>query len=187
MNPHFLNTLSRDFHLFLASPREYLYSYAYSATRKKTVRPFSHHAYLTGQGLVSQIKSALPGCPVYFIGSTGLQILGSGDIDIIVECSSVLFGQSLPKLISLYGPPQKSRSLFHEWSFLKNGHPVELSLIDPTSHEFVIRMQVFKVLSTNKIKLNQYARLLTGLNGKSEREYDKCRLLFFNHLISNKL
>jgi hypothetical protein len=180
-----LNTkIHRDIMLLIKSPKEYLYSFSYSNVNKKTIKPFNQKCYQTGYNLTRIIRKKLSSCKVHFVGSTSLKIPGSGDIDILIESPSKEFKKYLSKLITLFGKPKKSRVFFHEWKFYKNKYLVELSLIDPNCHEFKVRMKIYNTLKNDRIKLALYKKLLTNLNGETEREYDRNRQIFFNELLN---
>lgn len=168
--------------LLINSPRGYLYSFTLPSDQFVSIKPYSPDVQRIAKQIIHQISSACPLLPVCFFGSSALAIDGLGDIDIFVECSAEYLSTYLPSFTALFGHYSNKEPQFVEWKFIRHGHSVDLTLIDPSHRNFRDSLLAFHLLESRPDLLNEYRQLKHAMNGKSLRAYNQETLHFFNRL-----
>ena len=172
----------REFKLLWENPREYLYSFTYSATKTVHIGSYDPEVTKLGERLVAQIKQNHPELDVRFLGSAALKIAGQRDIDILVGCNPDYFPRYEPALVTLFGPAQKKRKQFMEWHLEIDQCDVEILMVNPNSPMFKDPIKTCATLQQNPLLRAQYELLKRNSNGISVREYKKRRLVFFHQI-----
>ncbi len=169
--------------LFMQTPREFLYLYAYSPRKRVRIKPYNPKALRVGRRVVKRIEKMHPDLSVHFIGSAVLHLPGQNDVDLYVPVAPYDIPRYLPGFIKLFGTPDKSRKRFAEWHVRVDGVRVDLLLVDPLLDMFYKPMSTHETLVRHPRLLKQYRDMKTSLNNVPIREYQKQRLLFFNKVL----
>ncbi len=175
----FLPTFSRDIMLFLRAPKEFLFSFTYPTNTYVTIKPYDPKVTDMGKDIIKEIHKVYPELIVHLLGSTALEIAGQRDIDLIAECSASDFNRYLPGLVKLFGEPEKTHTLFVEWSFTKSDCDIQFLLIDPKAPLYKKMIKTNKKLASSKKLAKAYEKVKLEANGVSVREYARRRLEFF--------
>jgi hypothetical protein len=174
-----VSIIMRDVMLLWKNPKEYLYSFTYSNTKKVAIYPFDISVQQFGEHLVKTIETKYPHMHVQIFGSTALGIAGQKDIDLMIYCSPKDLPAYTNQLATLFGPPIKQRNQFSEWSFEKDSYAIQIMIIDP-GHPIAKKMHnTYEVLKKNHSYVREYEAIKVSSNGVSEREYTRRRLQFF--------
>jgi len=174
--------LKRNIQLLFDSPRDFIFSHFYSETEKVYLKKYNPKAKIAAENLILKLKKITPETKVYLVGSTGLEIDGTGDIDIFATTKENLH-KIAKKYLPLIGKPSKIRLDFIRWDFLYMGAPVELFLNHPDNKHFQEQLKLYKLLKENPKHLKEYNELKKKINGTSVKEYIRERMSFFNKLI----
>lgn len=177
-----LFNFKRDMGLLFNSPREYIYSFTFSGSRKVVMNKFDNNAKKTGLILIKKLSKSIPEIELMFIGSVFLEISGQNDIDIVSICKDSELFLCVNKLIDVLGKPAKCKREFSQWDGVYNGYKYELLLSTP-DNRLLNRIIIDNTLiSNNKDYLESYTKLKENSNGFSYREYERRRIAFFNRI-----
>lgn len=171
------------FRLLLTAPREFLYSFTYSATKKTKLHTFDPDTKRMGVSIVRELKRLLPESSVRFFGSANLEIDGMNDIDIFVATPLKSFAQTTTILKEKYGNPTKVRPFRLEWIKRIDGYPVEIILLTSHDAQFQDQVVIYEALESDRKLLAEYVALKESLVGESERTYHRNRILFFEAIL----
>lgn len=147
------------------------------------VYPFDDTATKTASEIITSIKNIYQNLDVKHMGASALKISGQNDLDIYAFSNPLQFESYLSGLITLFGEPAHKHETFIEWSFNKNGLPVQFYLTDPGSETMKKQIKVFEILKNNKDLLKEYEKLKEEMNGKSFREYQEKKYNFYYRIL----
>lgn len=175
--------IKRDLTLLWQSPKNYLYNLLVIPNAPVKIYAYNPKAEVIAQEIKEQITHVLKAAKVEFVGSAALKLPGYKDIDIFIPTSSKNLREYNLLLEQLFGKPAKRRKSFSEWHLYKKGYAVELMLIDKTHKAYTEQKKVFTILKRYKRIREEYIRLKLASKGISQREYQKKRMTFYNHLV----
>lgn len=172
-------------HLFalVKYPKDYLYSFTYKSNQKIHIKPWDKQAKKVADLLIAKIKRAIPLSTPELIGSTGLGIVGQGDVDLLIPARQRDFSSYLPILTKLFGKPQKISHSMIQWKLKEQGISIDLDLIDVTSPRYNEQIHIFNILNSSREILKQYEDFKNKMNGASVQEYDRGQIKFFDSLL----
>jgi|SRR3989344_6728455 len=147
--------------------------------------PYDSHINQIASDIISSIHQKYPDLEVMHMGASGLQISGQGDIDIYCLVLPADAPKYLDGLMKLFGPPISSKPDSVAWNFQKDGHEVELYLTDPDSKGMKRQIAVYQKLKVNQKLLAEYEQLKQRLNGKSFREYQEKKYVFYHEILGD--
>lgn len=165
--------------------RKYLISLPKNTLVK--IFPFNKTAVEKISGLIlDRLRSSISEVwPIQFLGSSALGISGQKDIEVFILCPSDSFQPYIPMLMKEFGSPNPwikgTTSIGWEWE--EDGYNVELYLTDPEAPETIEQLQVFDLLKENQTLKAEYENLKLSFDGKSYRDYQKAKYLFFNRIL----
>ncbi len=133
--------------------------------------------------VIDSIHQRYPDLEVIYMGASGLQISGQGDIDIYCLATSADALKYLAGLTELFGQPKSSKPGSVAWNFQKDGHEVELYLTDPDSEGMKRQIAVYQKLKNNSDLLKEYEQLKQSMNGKSLKEYREKKYEFYHKIL----
>jgi len=182
-----INLLKTHINLLLHSSKDYIYSFKYSDKESIKINPYDPKSSIIANNLMNEINKVCPLLKLYLIGSVGLRIEGRGDIDIYATAPLDKFKEAILKIATVFGKPVKIRKNQAEWKFKYNCFSVEIVLTNPQDKSFLKQIRLFNLLKNNKLYLREYRNLKNGLNNRSEKEYIRKRMEFFNRILSSNL
>lgn len=174
-------TLTDHLKMFLQTPKAYIYAYRYSNSDTVKFTPYQQNNFRLAKDIEKIIKLKIPTAQVYLIGSTGLGILGKGDIDIFVTVPKKR-NKAISVINSIFGQSRKIRKDFVEWETPYKKAEVEITLTAPDSKLLEEQLKIFNLLKKPKYK-KEYSALKEECHGKSKRYYTFRKLLFFNQML----
>lgn len=175
--------IKRDIQYLLTCPKDYLYSFTHSFKKKVEIVPYDSKLNSQANEIKKSIAANFPELKFYLFGSAALKIAGRKELDIFITTQDQIKEKYLNELEKKYGKPSKIRNDYVEWDFILKGVPVELTLSRENSKEFRHQLKVFNFFKSNAQSLKEYENLKRKLNGKTEREYNIERDLFFRKKI----
>ncbi len=153
------------------------------------VKPFNPHIREVADGIIAQIKKALPDSDLHFGGAAALGIAGQNDIDISILYDPAEFDLYFSTLEKIFGTPSrigtspKNKSV--KWKFNRDGFDVELYISlkgSPASQE---QIKVFELLSKSKEFRDAYERTKLPYGPIDFKEYMRKKYEFFNKILEN--
>jgi GrpB-like predicted nucleotidyltransferase (UPF0157 family) len=174
-----ISLILRNIILLLVTPKDFLYSFTYSPTKKVDIKNYDPNCKKISNAIIHDLKKVAPSLKIHYVGSSSLGIIGEHDIDLVAGISYKKFGNYLPALTAKFGRPNNKREKFIEWKIVNNGYNIEFSIIDPTHDAYKRKLNGIKALRENPKILKQYKFLKMNSQEVSEREYDRRKLWFF--------
>lgn len=121
---------------------------------------------------------------VFHCGSTALEILGQGEVDLYIPVNQESFNHFLEKLIEYFGNPG-SVYQFKRARFVKylEDIKIEIFLINEETDDWKNIIKFEKYLKENEEALENYKMLKQQSSGLSIQEYYRKKLEFLNKII----
>lgn len=154
-----------------------------SPTKMVDIKPFKDEIKQIVNEITKRIKKVTPKLTILHMGASALQISGQNDIDLYILASKVKFNSHLSKLIKEFGNPKNRKIDSIAWKFNMKGYEVEMYLTDPNSKPMQRQIKVFEILKGNKTYLKEYEKLKEKMNGKSFREYQEKKYIFYHKIL----
>ena len=146
------------------------------------LRPWDAKAYDYAQTIVAFLEQMFPGFSVYFIGSLALKLPGSNDVDMNVycgECSSEDIATHARKISEKYGGPLRVEPTIAQWVFEKDGVHVDIILYNSVFEGANAQVALHQKLLHSKQLQDEYKAMKERVNGRSERDYAREKIIFF--------
>ena len=172
---------------FLEKAKDYLYSFTYSSREKVKIKPYDPRTTKIAALLVQKIRWIYPTLPVYFIGSSRLQISGLRDIDLLAESTSENFKKYVPGLVRIFGTPSKRTGKFIEWKGNVQGYHVEFTLYDRSVSAFRQHIRNFEILQRDYRLRRVYEAVKKSADGLSVRDYERRKNKFLNGIATTRV
>lgn len=155
--------------------------------KKIYIYPFDTKSVDTADEIIKSINSIYPDIEVKHMGASALRISGQKDLDIYAFSNPTNFGKYLPGLTKILGEPIHKHETFIEWGFDKNGFSVQFYLTQKDSPTMQKQFKVFEILKNNPDLLKEYENLKSSLNGKSFKEYQEKKYIFYHKILNQKI
>jgi GrpB-like predicted nucleotidyltransferase (UPF0157 family) len=143
-----------------------------------------------------EIQVLLPASPsqggcdteVLHCGSTALEIVGQGEIDLYIPVSEDIFDQYLEKLTNHFGKPGSIYPL-KRVRFVKyqDNIKIEIFLINKNTDDWKNLRKFENYLQKNPKALNEYAELKENSRGLSIQQYYRKKLEFINKILEQTI
>ena len=172
---------------FLEKAKDYLYSFTYSSREKVKIKPHDPRTAKIAALLVQKIREIYPTLPVYFIGSSRLQIAGLRDIDLLAESTSANFDRYVPGLEKIFGRPSKRAGKFIEWKGNVQGYHVEFTLYDRSVSAFRQHIRNFEILQKDYRLRRAYEAVKKSADRLSVRDYERIKNKFLNGVATTRV
>ncbi len=132
---------------------------------------------------ISKLKKSLNSvCPkgrLVLIGSTGLEIFGAGDIDVLYVTPKKLLSKYAVIISSLFNEKYHQTDEMYQWKFIYENEKVELDLLSASSGRYKKLIAINRLLSENKELLSKYIALKREVQGKPAWIYYLKRIFLF--------
>ena len=157
--------------------------------KEKMVRiyPFDRFKVETIQNsIIDRVRESISEVwPLQFLGTSALGISGQKDIDAYILCPISEFNVYIPILMKEFGYAESyiAGATSVPWSWEEDGYNIELYLTDPKSPAMKRQLKVFEILKNDRELLNEYEELKQGFDGKSYRDYQKAKYIFYNKIL----
>jgi len=147
------------------------------------IKPWDAKAAKLVKKLISKVNSSFPHLEVFWSGALALGISGQNDIDLSILSSPKDFEAYLPKLISIFGEPQKKGKENIMWRTSIKGFRVDAYLGDKDSESIKLHKTIFKLLNSNQNLMDEYRLLKEKANKLPLREYQSRKYEFYNRIL----
>lgn len=155
--------------------------------KRAVIKPFDPKAKKLGEEVIKKIRRTLPYLEVKFMGSMMLGISGQQDIDIYVISKARDFARHIPALTKLFGKPNHIYKDYISWDVEKDGHLIDLYLMDPQRPSMIKQLKIYETLKKNKKLLAEYEKMKEKMKGKPLRKYQQRKLEFFNNVVGPQI
>lgn len=147
------------------------------------ILPFDPETQKTAHKIISEIGS-VTSLKVDYFGASKLGIAGENDIDLNIFIDDTAFKIASATMIKVLGEPSRYlEEKWIRWDFVRNGFPVQISLLSNTS-SFAERSKIIqKTFENNKELLKEYELMKLQANGLPYKEYVKRKFEFFNKIL----
>lgn len=134
--------------------------------------------------IMERIRAADPNVRIYYTGASALKLPGENDLDFSILCPRADFAETLPKLETVLGKPQKIGKENIRWEDIKvEGYPVDVHLSDINSGIFFKEhLPVFELLKRDRKLWEEYKTLKEQADGLPYREYQRRKYEFYNKI-----
>jgi len=135
----------------------------------------------------NKIKDFLGDIEVLHCGSTGLEILGQGEIDLYIPVLEKHFNNYLEKLVEHFGKPGSVYSL-ERVRFVKyiDGIKIEIFLINKENNDWKNIVKFESCLKKNPEALEEYKNIKKESNGLTVQNYYRKKIEFINKILRDK-
>ena len=171
--------------LLVMYPKNYIFSYTYSNTKKVLIQEYNPKAKEIALYFMNTLKKTLPELQVEYIGSSSFGIAGEPEIDLYVKANSTAFPKYVPLLNKILGRPSRIGKTLVQWFFTYKDYKMDIALIDPSSHQYKEEMKIIEVFRQNKEILHEYDKLKHSAIGKTIRHYQQKKLAFFDWVMNS--
>lgn len=133
-----------------------------------------------------EIQEVLGKTEIIHCGSTALEILGQGEVDVYIPTAKNSFNKNLEKLIKHFGKPG-SIYLLKRARFVKyiDDIKIEIFLINKEINEWKNCLKFENYLKQHPVVLKEYIRLKENSKGLTIQEYYRKKLEFINKIVKS--
>lgn len=149
------------------------------AMAKVSIKPWDPKVIPVAENIIKKIKEKIPDADVRFMGASALRISGQNDIDIYVFCSDEEKDIYNEKLKELFGEKVKEE----KWKFFEDGFEISVYINNPENQKQKEQIEIFEIFKNNPQILKEYEELKLSMNGKTYREYQIAKYLFYNRVL----
>ncbi len=183
--PHLPIREKMQSHLFslIHSPKDYLYNMIFPTRGLLKVLAYSKKQKTNANKIIGEIKQMIPTARPRLIGSTGLEIAGQGDVDILVPCQPEQLESYTIAISKRYGAAQKKNAYIVQWKLKINGHQLDLDLISSASSRYREQIRLFEILKNNPGSRLSYEALKYRYQERSVLDFIVARMGFFYRVI----
>lgn len=155
-----------------------------SATDKIKIVPYNPKAKPIFKKIKKEIQKVIGKVNIVHCGSTGLGILGQGEIDCYIPVTENLFVKYLEKLINYFGEASSVYPL-RRARFVKyiDAVKIEIFLINEKSDDWINCIKFENFLKKHSGVLAEYKKLKEDNDGLSIQEYYRRKIEFINDIL----
>jgi len=154
--------------------------------KKVGIFPYNPKTKEVFKKIEEEIKRLLKNIEILHCGSTALEILGQGEIDLYIPVIKKDFENYLGKLTEHFGEPGSVYPL-RRARFVRHidDIKIEIFLMNKETEDWINHIKFESYLKQNKKALEEYIKIKQESDGLTVQEYYIKKLEFINKILSN--
>lgn len=180
-------TLKQHLDAIKDSPKGYVFNLLKSKNRIVLIKPFVKDTKLKANQLVEMIQKRISFSKTKLIGSTGLEIIGQGDVDIICGVPGHKMQTAAKGLDEIFGSYEHKNKYMFQWKVTFKGIQADVDLVDINSDRFKDQLYLFDLLNNNAEAKLDYQEFKNEYLYSSDRVYKVARMGFINQMYKKYL